>query len=274
VDPLGHRFGVIEGGDRFHEGDIGAGVEGRVGPIDGFVQPAGGGGAIPAGAALPTEQELGRQYGVSRITVRRALADLADAGFVDRRQGRGTFVNSPPSGGPPLPGLTVRDGLRKAHLETTVEVLELEVRTAPPWVTAALDVGPEVLYVLRVRHGYDQPLMVSETWLPPAFADVVTRDRLRTIALYQLLEQTGITLGRVTQEVTAEIAGPDRSTLLRTPIGAPLLRINRLVRDTDGRPIEQLALSLCPERSRLVMDIPADAIDSTATSVLAHDVRR
>ena len=49
-------------------------------------------GAIPAGDPLPTEQELCDQFGVSRITVRRALADLADQGFITRRQGVGSFV--------------------------------------------------------------------------------------------------------------------------------------------------------------------------------------
>ena len=51
-------------------------------------------GAIPAGDPLPTEQELCDQFGVSRITVRRALADLAEAGLVERRHGIGSFVTS------------------------------------------------------------------------------------------------------------------------------------------------------------------------------------
>ena len=57
-------------------------------------------GAIPAGDPLPTEQELCDQFGVSRITVRRALADLADQGYITRRQGVGS-VRSPTQCGRP-----------------------------------------------------------------------------------------------------------------------------------------------------------------------------
>jgi len=55
-------------------------------------------GALAPGDALPTEQTLGNQFGVSRITVRRALADLAGAGLIERRHGVGSFVcDQPPS---------------------------------------------------------------------------------------------------------------------------------------------------------------------------------
>src|ERR1700692_2807073 len=49
-------------------------------------------GVIAPGGALPTEQTLCDQFGVSRITVRRALADLAEQGYIERRQGVGSFV--------------------------------------------------------------------------------------------------------------------------------------------------------------------------------------
>src|ERR1700759_5881372 len=49
-------------------------------------------GVIAPGDALPTEQTLCDQFGVSRITVRRALADLAEQGYIERRQGVGSFV--------------------------------------------------------------------------------------------------------------------------------------------------------------------------------------
>ena len=65
-------------------------------------------GAIPAGHPLPTEQELCDQFGVSRITVRRALADLADQGHITRRQGVGSFVreHNPAGAAAPIAGPT------------------------------------------------------------------------------------------------------------------------------------------------------------------------
>ena len=54
-------------------------------------------GRFRAGAALPTEDELARDYRVSRVTVRRALGELAAAGLIERRQGSGTFVRGRPA---------------------------------------------------------------------------------------------------------------------------------------------------------------------------------
>jgi GntR family transcriptional regulator len=233
-------------------------------------------GALVAGHALPSEQALGEQYDVSRITVRRALQDLSGGGFVERRHGVGTFVVEAPRSITPPASLTMRGALRQAQLETTVEVIELEQRPAPPLVARALDEGPHapVVYVLRVRSHDGEPLMISEAWLPVRFADHITPDALQQHALYELMEDAGVTLGRVTQELTAEIADPVRARLLQVDIGSPLLRINRVVHDISGEPVQYHTLYATPQRSRILTDVPADEIDTATTGVLAHDVER
>src|SRR5271163_112223 len=89
-------------------------------------------GVIAAGDALPTEQTLCDQFGVSRITVRRALADLAERGYIERRQGVGSFVreHSEPTDAL-LAGRSYLDGLRQTQFETEVDVVELGIRRPP-----------------------------------------------------------------------------------------------------------------------------------------------
>ena len=86
-------------------------------------------GAISVGDPLPTEQTLCEQFGVSRITVRRALGDLADQGYIERRHGVGSFVRGT------VPATrergSVMDELRQTQFETEVEVLEFGMRPAP-----------------------------------------------------------------------------------------------------------------------------------------------
>ncbi len=232
-------------------------------------------GALRPEEALPTELALGQQYGVSRITVRRALQDLSDQGYVQRRQGRGTYVLGRTAKEPP-PSLTVLDGLRKAELETSVELIEYGPRNPPPAAQAALGLKPpaDALYALRLRRDKTtaEPLMITETWLPSRFADALTWRALETTALYKLLAQQGVVTGRVIQEVTAEIADPFKAQLLETDIGGALLRINRLVFDTDQHPVEYLSLYLSPTKSRILMNISADQIDSAESGLVAHDV--
>src|SRR3984885_14205577 len=79
-------------------------------------------GAIAPGDALPTEQSLCDQFGVSRITVRRALADLAEQGYIERRQGVGSFVRQRDRSDPSSAGRSYMDELRQTQFETEVEV--------------------------------------------------------------------------------------------------------------------------------------------------------
>src|SRR6202044_552604 len=88
-------------------------------------------GAIAPGDALPTEQALCAQFGVSRITVRRALADLAEQGYIDRRQGVGSFVRQPDRSDEAPLGGSYMDGLRQTQFQTSIEVVEHDFRTPP-----------------------------------------------------------------------------------------------------------------------------------------------
>jgi GntR family transcriptional regulator len=229
-------------------------------------------GALEPGERLPSESALCDQYGISRITVRRALHDLSAAGFLERRHGQGTFVTDH-VGTPTAPRLTVMDELRQTQRDTTVEVVEVGRRIPPGSVAQALRIEsePVAAYVLRVRSRHGEPVMVTEAWLPARFAaETLSAEQLRERALFEILQQSGVTFGRVSQEITAEIADPLLARLLRVDIGSPLLRINRLVHDVDGTPVQDLSVHVTPERSRILTEYSADDIDTVASGVLAH----
>jgi GntR family transcriptional regulator len=198
-------------------------------------------GALAAGDALPSEQSLCDQFGVSRITVRRALADLAEAGLIERRHGIGSFVTDEL---PPVRDTDVGsyvDELRK------VEFVRRERRTG-------------------------EPLMITEAWLPVGLADVVTEQALARAPLYRLLSDNGVTLGRLEHELTAEIAGPRTAGLLGTAIGSPLIRVNRVAFTTDA-PHHFLSILLSPNRSRVILS--QNLGDGSGSELaIAHDVLR
>ncbi|WP_269800281.1 GntR family transcriptional regulator [Mycobacteroides franklinii] len=227
-------------------------------------------GTIQPGDALPTEQSLCEQFGVSRITVRRALADLAEEGLIERRQGVGSFVREDlPTKSRPVGSHL--DGLRQAQFETAVEVIDLGLRTAPPPIGEALGPG-EKLHVVRLRRERrtHEPLMITEAWLPPELADRITPAALRESALYDLLGQTGLELGRIDSELTAELAGPVNARLLEVPVSSALIRINRLAY-SGGTPHHYLTITLTPTRSRVLLNHAAT--DSPQAVAIAHDVR-
>ena len=227
-------------------------------------------GALVAGDALPTEQALCDQFGVSRITVRRALADLADAGLIERRQGVGSFVRDlPPSHRNPGGG-SFMDELRQTEFETEVDVIEFDVRTVPKAIADELG-RDRALHVLRLRRERrtSEPLMITEAWLPTELS--VTEAALTQAPLYRLLAEAGVKLDRIGHEITAEIAGPRYAQLLNTAIGAPLIRVNRLAYAADA-PHHYLSILLSPSRSRVLVSQTAAELESGDGMSIAHDV--
>jgi GntR family transcriptional regulator len=229
-------------------------------------------GALAPGDALPTEQTLGDQFGVSRITVRRALADLADAGLIERRQGVGSFVRDQPPSRRNAGGGSFMDELRQTEFETEVDVIELDSRTVPKAIADQL--GRErALHILRVRRERrtSEPLMITEAWLPDDLSDTVTEDVLSRAPLYRLLADAGIELDRVQHEITAEIAGPRNAQLLNTAIGSALIRVNRLA-FANGQPHHYLSILLSPNRSRVLLAQSAAELEAGEGMAIAHDV--
>jgi GntR family transcriptional regulator len=231
-------------------------------------------GAISVGDPLPTEQTLCEQFGVSRITVRRALGDLADQGYIERRHGVGSFVR----GTVPATrerGGSVMDELRQTQFETEVEVLEFGMRPAPQAMADKVEFNGDALHISRVRRERHtgEPLMVTEAWLPVDLADDIDEDKLRRAPLYNLLSAAGVTVDRMQHEFTAEIAGPRYAQLLATPIGAALLRVNR-VAYSAGTAHHLLSILLSPNRSRIIVSQSAEELESGDGFAIAHDVRR
>jgi GntR family transcriptional regulator len=229
---------------------------------------------VYASGALPKEEALGERFGVSRITVRRALADLASLGLVERRHGLGTFVRADLPQVRARPSLGLIDGLRKAALETDVEVLEVAQSVPPPDVAALLQLAPEekAVHALRLRSIDGVPVMLTDAWVPAQLGKRVSATALRKHALYEILLAQGVKFGRVVQEITAEVADPARSRLLQVETGAPLLKMVRLLHDLDAQPVQHLTVSLTAERSRILMDIAGATINTLTAGQVVHDV--
>jgi GntR family transcriptional regulator len=232
-------------------------------------------GALDPGDALPSEQSMCDQFGVSRITVRRALSDLADAGLIERRRGVGSFVLDHPSVRQRDVGGSYMDELRQVEFVTDVEVLEFDVRPVPRTVAERIGSQDRALHVLRLRRERRtrEPLMITEAWLPADLADAISEEELGRAPLYHLLAETGVTLQRMDHELTAEIAGPRNAQLLGTAIGAPLIRVNRLA-FANGSPHHFMAIILSPNRSRVLLNYSAADLDAGTGLAIAHDVRR
>lgn len=229
-------------------------------------------GVLSEGDRLPTQEQLCEKYGVSRITVRRALADLQSEGFIRVEQGVGAFVTSQSLVVSPPPSLGFVDSLRQVVEDTEVRVMKLDTAKCPAHICAALHLkaGAEAIHVVRTRSRKNQCLMLLEAWIPIKFEQKVTAQSLLTQPLFNLITDAGKNLGRVLQEVTAELADPYTAGTLDVEINSPILRIERLVHDHEQQPIQFLSIRSSPQRSRLLMDIAGQDLSTLGAGRLVH----
>ena len=232
-------------------------------------------GVWPAGTALPTEEKLCTEFGVSRITVRRALADLQAQGLVERRHGLGSFVRGDSAAASPAaaPTLNFIDTLR-IHAETTqVRVIQVLRAVPPPDIAASLQIaaGDVALHAVRLRLIDEVPVMMTDAWVPDRLGRKITAAALKKNALYEVLMAQGVEFGRVVQEITAEAADPRRAMHLGIEVGVPLLKVVRLLHDLDARPVQHLVAVMPPERGRVLMDITGEQVNTLSAGYIVHN---
>lgn len=190
-------------------------------------------GAYPPGRLLPSESELGTSYEASRVTVRRALAQLKNDGIVDSRQGFGWYAVAPPLRQSLRDLTTIERQIRSAGRQPNREVLNFEFVTTPARLANVLRTD-SVLEVARVDCVDGRPFATATVWLRADLAAAVTRESLER---RPLSDQLPVDLGGATQAITAVAASQRDAKLLEVPRGAPLLRCERTTADTVGRPV-------------------------------------
>lgn len=169
---------------------------------------------LEPGDKLPTEAEIGELAGVSLITVRRAMSELAQRGVVRREQGRGTFVQATRIDAETTRLGSLRDTLGGDHSLTT-EVLSVARRPPDEDQRAALQLGPgaSVWKVDRLRRIDGQAAIVELAVVPEALAPHLDEEveRSRDASLYHLLaEHYGLEEGH--EEQTLVVRRPDAAT--------------------------------------------------------------
>lgn len=215
-------------------------------------------GSIGSDTNVPGEQELTRLFGVSRITAKRALDELAAEGLVVRERGRGTRVRSAPPTPPfraSVEGLL--ENLLVMGLKTKVVLLEFGYGGAPAEAAAALGsaIGQTVQRAVRVRHIDGAPFSHLTTFVPEAIGRTYSRRDLASRPLLSLLERSGVRVSRADQVISAKLADAQVARHLEVAVGSALLKITRIVRDQRGRPVEFITGLYRPDRYQYAMSL-------------------
>ena len=232
-------------------------------------------GAVGLGAKLPTENKLAEFHGVSRVTVRRALGELARERLIERRRSAGTRVIYRPAPAPITADISgVLANLADMGRRTAVKLLAFDYVPAEGAAAEALSAAPDTLLQrsVRVRSVDGLPFSYLTTHVPEAISVTFTREELASRPLLELFERAGVQVDHARQRISAGLATPDVAEALGLHTGSPLIELVRVVYDRAGRGVEHLHALYRPDRYAFEIELVRSG--SADTKAWAPVVRR
>jgi GntR family transcriptional regulator len=217
---------------------------------------------------LPSEQELGERFRVSKITVRQALTELAQLGYIRREQGRGTFVAPRKFDEGPRELTSFTEEMRRHSLQATSRILGQSEGEADARVTDALriPVGSPVLTISRLRLANGEPLSVQKAHIPAA---LVPGLRLSDgMSLYEVLQrQYRLYPTRARETYVAALADEATAALLSISAGSPIFGVERVTFSTNEQPFEFVQSTVRGDRYAIVLELVKNASEQPALTL-------
>jgi GntR family transcriptional regulator len=195
-------------------------------------------GSLKPGDALPSETDFSRHFNISPMTVRQAMSELVNQGYIRRERGRGTFV-APRHLDHPLDRLvSFTEDMQARQLSPGAKVLLMESATIPAEAAtiARLETDTPMLRLKRLRLANGEPVGVHDAYLYDL--QVTAQDLENTPSLYLLLAQRGIILSEGMDTIEATSASKEVADLLCVKPRAPLLQTTRFAWDEHSKFVE------------------------------------
>jgi GntR family transcriptional regulator len=210
-------------------------------------------GQIPAGEALPSERDLCAIMGASRVTIRKATELLIEEGLLSRRQGSGTYVTPRIQAPGSFLSSFSEDAEARGEATDTIWMMKV-IAVASDEEARLLELphGAQVARLSRVRMAGGEPLAMENAVVPAEMLPDISKFGN---SLYQALDKRGNRPVTGQQKIRAALAGSTEASLLSIPENSEILRIERLTRRADGRPVELTRSAYRGERYEFVSDL-------------------
>ena len=207
---------------------------------------------------LPSEDEIADRFGVSKITVRQAMRELAQLGYVRREQGRGTFVQRPPLIEGPRRLTSFSEEMRRQGVQASSEVLEQGTIAASADVASILGIHEDepVFRLRRLRLADGDPMGVQTTYIPAPLVPGIEGFDFAKASLYDLLrDHYNMVPASAHETHFAFGVGGEDAALLRIAEGSPVMGAELVARLADGRALEYVRSVMRADRYKIVLDL-------------------
>ena len=188
------------------------------------------------GSPLPGEKKLAEEFGVARMTIRKAIDLLVDWGLVVRRHGSGTYVARKDVHHETSNLTGLAEVLRKQGKEVVSQVLAFEVMPAPPAIASLLriKIDERIYFSRRVRFVDDKPLMLEDSYMPVKLFRNLSLSHLEGSKFDYIEKECGIIISGNYETLTPVLADKQLARSMNVPEQTPLLRITSLSYSDSG----------------------------------------
>ncbi|MGS2619984.1 GntR family transcriptional regulator [Micromonospora sp. LZ34] len=213
-------------------------------------------GRLAPGQVIPPERELAETLGVSRPTLRAAVDQLVAEGYLERRQGSGTYVTQPKVA-MPLTLTSFSEDMQRRGMQPGGRVVSFRAKFAGAEVGHQLNISPraQVWSVRRLRTADGEPMAIEQAYLPHALLPDLSPANLTNRSLYDHLRDVGIKVGIATQSIEPTVTSEEESELLGVPVLSPAFLFERTTRDRNDTLIEFVRSIYRGDRYRLLAEL-------------------
>ncbi len=195
----------------------------------------------PLNSMIPSENELSRTYGISRMTVRSVLNRLVMAGLLYRVPGKGTYVAEAKIESSPLSWMGIREQLERMGYETETRLLTVELVSPSTRISKMLEIKPgaTAYLVKRIRYVKGVPLSIHTSYIPQEVSPDLERQELEAKQLCDILkDEYNCRIARQVETLESITASTEEAELLEVSTSFPLLLLENRIYNSNHVPIE------------------------------------
>ncbi len=197
-------------------------------------------GELKSGDLVPSENELKDQYNVSRMTVRQALNNLVNEGYLYRHKGKGTFISQRKIEKNIHGVRSFTEEMTATGRKVLNKIISFENIEASIEIADKLFLNPkdEIIYIERVRYGNDIPVLFEQLYIPAKLFKSITKENLLGSFYHYIEHELGMQISYCIQSIEAISADSKVSVALEVNKNVPTLLIVRNTFLSNGRPFE------------------------------------
>ena len=182
------------------------------------------------GEKIPSEAELCNAYQVSRITVRKAIEDLARSGQLVKHQGKGTFVTNVSMEHKLSKFYSFSEELTRSGMTERAQVLSFEIVPAPEEISEKLSMqkNEQVYMVKRLRMADEMPYTVEISYIPYALCPGLTAKNITAKGLYNSMRSLNVFPERIIEKIRAAVVNKPDAALMKIKPNSPAIKLERL----------------------------------------------